>query len=150
MAVNAKGVFLGCKYAIRQMLSQDLLPSADGEPDRGWIVNVASVQAMVGYFGTPSYCASKAACLNLTRQVALDYAEDRIHVNAICPGFLHTSMTQNLQSKPNVLQKISDAHPLGGMGRPKDVARVAVMLASDDARWITGTGLPVDGGYLLH
>lgn len=145
MAINAKGVFLGCKYAIRQMLQQDNLP---GEKDRGWIINIASVQGLVGYYGTPSYCASKGAVVQLTKQVALDYAKERIHCNALCPGFLKTTMTRNLQSDPTLLEATNKSHPFGGMGEVGDVARAAVFLASDDARWITGVPLPVDGGYL--
>ncbi|KAI9690795.1 MAG: hypothetical protein M1822_008414 [Bathelium mastoideum] len=146
MAINAKGVFLGCKYAVKQMLlGQE--PRA-GEKDRGWIVNTASVQGLVGYYGTSSYCAAKGAVVQLTKQVALDYAPHRIHCNALCPGFLRTTMTQNLQSNPEELKKISDAHPFGGMGIVEDVAKAAVFLASDDAAWVTGVPLPVDGGYL--
>ncbi|OCL05655.1 dehydrogenase with different specificitie [Glonium stellatum] len=148
MAINAKGVFLGCKYAISQMLQQEPLPASNG--DRGWIINTASVQGMVGYFGTPSYCASKGAVVMLTRQIALDYGPDRIHCNALCPGFLKTAMTQNLQSDEAALQTINAAHPFGGMGEPEDVARVAVFLASDDARWVTGVPLPVDGGFVCQ
>lgn len=95
-----------------------------------------------------SYCAAKGAVVQLTKQVALDYARDRIHCNALCPGFLKTTMTQNLQSDPALLAETDKAHPFGGMGSVEDVARAAVFLASDDARWVTGVPLPVDGGYL--
>lgn len=120
--INAKGVFLGCKYAIRQMLKQDPLKQAKG--DRGWIVNTASVQGMVGYFGTrrcfifasrgliqqiwltsgfdkntASYCASKGAVVQLTRQIALDYGPDRIHCNALCPGCMLFDPRKNLYDR---------------------------------------------------
>ena len=154
MAINAKGVFLGCKYAIRQMLKQDPLRNLSAQdtspPSRGWIINTASVQGLVPYYGTPSYCASKGAAVMLTKQVALDYAENGIHCNALCPGFLQTSMTQNLRSQPEVLKEVSSKHPFGGMGKVEDVARMAVVLASDDVKWMTGVPLTVDGGYLLH
>lgn len=97
MSINVKGVFLGCKYGITQMLKQDLLP---GTKSRGWVVNTASVQGLVAYFNTPAYTASKGAVVQLTKQVALDYAPHRIHVNAIAPGFLRTIVTQNLQNDP--------------------------------------------------
>ncbi|KAF1987469.1 NAD(P)-binding protein [Aulographum hederae CBS 113979] len=148
MAVNAKGIFLGCKYAIKQMLQQDPLPGCNG--DKGWIVNTASVQGLVSYHCTPSYCASKGACVQLTRQVALDYGPDRIHCNCLCPGFLKTAMTQNLQNDPDLFRATNAAHPFGGMGVPEDVARAAVFLASADAAWVTGVPLPVDGGFLTH
>ncbi|KAK0268046.1 hypothetical protein LTR91_001574 [Friedmanniomyces endolithicus] len=146
MAVNVKGVFLGCKYGITQMLKQDLLP---GVADRGWIVNTASVQSIVAYHNTPAYTASKGAVAQLTKQVALDYAPHRIHCNAISPGFLRTVMTQNLQNDPAWFAEINKAHPFGGMGRTEDVAKAAVFLASEDASWITEVNLPVDGGYTI-
>jgi NAD(P)-dependent dehydrogenase (short-subunit alcohol dehydrogenase family) len=146
MAINSKGMFLGCKYALKQMLEQEQVHRS-----RGWIVNTASVQAMVPYYGTPSYCASKGAALMLTKQIALDYAKDLIHANALCPGFCETSMTMNLQGDPGSKSVIEGKHPLGGkLGNGDDVARAAVFLASDDAAWVTGVGLPVDGGYMLY
>lgn len=82
MRVNARSVFLGCKYATGQMLKQE--PHSSG--DRGWIINTASMLGLVGFQGCPSYCASKGAVVQLTRQVAIDYAQHRIHCNALCPG----------------------------------------------------------------
>ena len=80
--INARGVFLGCKYATGQMLKQE--PHANG--DRGWIINTASITGLIGFPGAPSYSASKGAVVQLTRQVAVDYAPHRIHCNALCPG----------------------------------------------------------------
>ena len=85
MAINTKGMFLGCKYALKQMLEQEKLYEA-----RGWVINIASILGLVAATGLPSYCASKGAAVLLTKQIALDYAADQIHVNAICPGFLET------------------------------------------------------------
>jgi NAD(P)-dependent dehydrogenase (short-subunit alcohol dehydrogenase family) len=161
LAINTKGMFLGCKYALKQMLEQgQMTPDLpvhgkdkdnDKSSSRGWIINTASVQGLVPYYGTPSYCASKGAAVMLTKQIALDYAKDLVHCNALCPGFLDTSMTQNLQSQEDVLQEIRGKHPLGEkLGNVEDVARAAVFLASDDAAWVTGVPLPVDGGYLLR
>lgn len=82
MTVNAKSVFLGCKYVIAQMLAQP--PHSSG--DRGWIINISSIYGLVGAGGIPAYCASKGAVTNLTRQISVDYAKDNIHCNAICPG----------------------------------------------------------------
>jgi NAD(P)-dependent dehydrogenase (short-subunit alcohol dehydrogenase family) len=146
MAINTKGMFLGCKYVLKQMLEQEQIHRS-----RGWIVNTASVQGLVPYYGTPSYCASKGAAVMLTKQIALDYAKDLIHANALCPGFLETSMTQNLQGDSENKKDIESKHPLGGkLGSVEDVARAAVFLASDDAGWVTGVPLPIDGGYLLR
>lgn len=146
MAINAKGVFLCNKYAIIQMLKQSILP---GHQDRGWIVNTSSVQGLVAYHNTPAYTASKGAVAQLTKQVALDYAKDRIHVNAICPGFLRTTMTQNLQNDPVKQAEIDNAHPFGGMGTVEDVAKAVLFLASDDVGWVHGVNLPVDGTFTL-
>jgi NAD(P)-dependent dehydrogenase (short-subunit alcohol dehydrogenase family) len=77
----------------------------------------------------------------------VDYGSHRIHANALCPGFLRTVMTQNIQNDEAALAEINRAHPFGGMGCPEDVAKAAVFLASDDAGWVTGVALPVDGGY---
>jgi len=142
MAVNAKSVFLGCKYGIAQMLRQDLRSSGD----RGWIINMSSIYGLVGGYYTSSYCASKGAVSNLTRQVALDYAESRIHCNAICPGYTETSILLNTIKQHN-REDIQAKHPLRGIGSPEDLAGAAIFLASDEARWITGVCLPVDGGY---
>ena len=155
MAVNTKGMFLGCKYALKQMLAEGGGGNGNGQQQkyssRGWIVNVASVQGLVPFYGTPSYCASKGAAVMLTKQIALDYAGDLIHCNALCPGFLNTGMTQNLQSQEEELKEIEKKHPFGGrLGNVEDVARAAVFLASDEANWVTGVTLPVDGGYLLR
>ena len=147
MAVNAKGIFLGCKYALRQMLEQPKVYRS-----RGWVLNTASIQGLVPYYGTPSYCASKGAVVMLTKQIALDYASDSIHANALCPGFLETSMTQNLQGEVETKREIESKHPFAGgkLGSVGDVARAAVFLCSDDAGWVTGVPLVVDGGYLLR
>ncbi|KAL0256099.1 hypothetical protein SLS55_008491 [Diplodia seriata] len=143
MRINARSVFLGCKYAIAQMLKQE--PHESG--DRGWIVNISSIMGLIAGPQNPSYCASKGAVSSLTRQVALDYAEHRIHCNAICPGYIQTAIfretTQNLTPWDVLVKR----HPFGGPGHAEDVAKIAVTLASDDASWMTGTNIPVDGGF---
>ncbi|KAE8377560.1 hypothetical protein BDV26DRAFT_304852 [Aspergillus bertholletiae] len=147
MRVNTKSVFLGCKYAIAQMLQQE--PHSSG--DRGWVVNISSVWGLVGGPRTPAYCASKAAVANLTRQIAVDYAPDRIYVNAICPGVIRTAMIREVEkSSPSLLEDLRRRQPFNGFGQPDDVARMAVVLASDDASLVTGVALPVDGGFTAH
>ena len=111
-----------------------------------------------------SYCASKGAVSNLTRQMALDYAPDNIHINAICPGCKSTCsrigyIFSNTSPDPQTAifketttnltpwEDLKRRHPLKGPGMPEDIARIAVVLASDDASWVTGVCLPVDGGY---
>jgi len=147
MRVNLRGVYLGCKYACGQFLKQDL----DRSGRRGWIVNVSSMLGYVGIKGgTAAYCASKGAVLNLTRQVAIDYAKDRIHCNALCPGFTKTAMTQENYENEAVNAEMISTTPWGEWGTAADVAKGAVFLATDDSAWVTGVGLPVDGGYLAQ
>ena len=144
IAVNTTSVFYGCKYATAQMLKQEPF---DSSGDRGWIINMSSIFGLVGFQRIPAYAASKGAVTNLTRQVALDYAKDRIHCNAICPGFVKTAIyadTSRHVGDPNLLDRL---HPFGGVGSPDDVAKAAVVLASDDASWISGANLSVDGCY---
>ncbi|EME47602.1 hypothetical protein DOTSEDRAFT_69521 [Dothistroma septosporum NZE10] len=143
MAANVDGVFYGVKYAAKQMMQQE--PLANG--DRGWILNAASVYGMVGTPGAPAYCTSKGAVSNLTRAAALDCAEHRIHVNAVNPGYVRTHMTDLMFSDQGVTSQVEQLHPWGRVGNPEDVARAYVFLASDDAQWMTGVNLPVDGGY---
>ncbi|KAI9039303.1 SDR family NAD(P)-dependent oxidoreductase [Aspergillus affinis] len=144
MRVNAKSVFLGCKYGTAQMLRQE--PHESG--DRGWIINMSSICGIIGTLDTPSYCASKGAVSNLTRQVALDYAADRIHVNAICPGYTQTAIFRDTTGGNLMgVEALQRKHPLKGPGLPDDIAKVAVVLASEDASWMTGACVPVDGGY---
>ena len=160
MRVNTRSVFLGCKWAGRQMMKQDPHPSGD----RGWIINTASTLGLVSLSGSVAYSGSKGAVVQMTKAVALDYAPHRIHCNAICPGckqkvstmkeryspsaVTKTSMTQSLRDDPPTLQFLNDAHPFKGLGEPEDIAKVALFLASDDASWMSGAALPVDGQCL--
>ncbi|PYI01161.1 NAD(P)-binding protein [Aspergillus sclerotiicarbonarius CBS 121057] len=144
MRVNAKSVFLGCKYATAQMLKQT--PHLSG--DRGWIINTSSVMGtVVAGPAIPAYCASKGAVSGLTKQLALDYAPHRIHVNAICPGYTQTAFLKQTPENSVPWEDVKRMHPFNGLGHPDDIARLAVVLASDDANWVTGVLLPVDGGY---
>ncbi|KAJ5649377.1 NAD(P)-binding protein [Penicillium longicatenatum] len=146
MKVNAKSIFLGCKYAITQMLAQE--PHSSG--DRGWIINMSSIMATIAgktILIKASYCASKGAVGSLTRQVALDYAADRIHVNAICPGYTQTAIFTDAMAAGMSLEDMQRKHPFNGPGKPSDIAKIAVVLASDDASWVTGAAWAVDGGY---
>ncbi|KAF2472935.1 putative short chain type dehydrogenase [Lindgomyces ingoldianus] len=143
LAVNLKGVFLGCKYASKQMMGQD--PGPNG--DRGWIINLASVLGLGGTPKSAGYTSSKHGVMGLTKSAAWDCAPHRIHVNAICPGYTASSMTKTIFDQPDVKSQIEAMHPFRGLGEPEDIARAALFLASEDSSWITGIGLPVDGGY---
>lgn len=142
MAVNGKSVWLGCKFAIRQMLAQE---PVDGS--RGRIVNIASIGGLVGLAAEPAYCAAKGAVVNLTRQLAVDFASERINVNAICPGFLATAMVRPFLDDPELNKVLHEKSPWPELGTAEDVAKAAVFLSTDDARWATGTLLTIDGGF---
>jgi hypothetical protein len=143
MAVNAKGVFLGCKYALQQMLAQ---PDHD-QPSRGKIINIASIGGLVGLAAEPAYCASKGAVVNLTRQIAVDYAPERINVNAICPGFLATAMVRPFLEDPELNKALHENSPWPNLGTAQDVADATLFLASEESRWVSGANLAVDGAY---
>lgn len=140
-AVNVKGVFFCTKHAIPH------LRQAGG----GSIINLSSIYGLVGAGDVPPYHASKGAVRLMTKNDALIYAKDKIRVNSIHPGFIWTPMVENFlegASDPEAGRRATDAlHPLGHMGEPDDIAWGAVYLASDEAKFVTGTELVIDGGY---
>lgn len=144
MAVNAKGVFLGCKYAVRQMMAQ--IPRANGA--RGQIVNIASVGAERGLLLEPAYCASKGAALTLTKQVAADFGPHHIRVNAILPGLIQTSMSREPLSDEKIVEHLRQSNTFPRFGTVQDVANAAAFLVSDAAGFVNGTAFAVDGGKL--
>lgn len=147
MAVNVKGVYLMCRYAIPYMTHTDLASGARGG---GCIINLASVWGLVGGTGVAAYCASKGAVVLLTKAMALDHAPQNVRVNCICPGSVDTPM---LASEMGVSGGVAQArprfaarHPMNRICTPEEVARAALYLASDDASFVTGTSLVIDGG----
>jgi len=126
-----------------------LLPKMAGRKG-GVIVNIASVNG-VRYFGNPAYSAAKAALINLTQSVASEYGRHGIRCNAILPGSVRTdNITWKIRQErdPDVFRKLAKWYPLGRVAEPDDVAKAVSFLASDDAGYITGVALPVDGGLL--
>ncbi|NKB66665.1 MAG: glucose 1-dehydrogenase [Candidatus Latescibacteria bacterium] len=112
----------------------------------GAVVNIASVNALAA-FTQMAYSAAKAGIVNLTQNMALSYGPHQVRVNAISPGTIHTPIwDQFLRRDPKILQRLSRWYPLGRIGRPEDVAQAALFLASDEAAWITGQNIVVDGG----
>lgn len=150
--VNVKGTYLCSKYAIPHMARRK----------GGSIVNVGSIVSFVALDGpkglAPAYVASKGAVLQLTRALAVRHARDGIRVNCVCPGFIETSMVEVAlagmadtdEGREAIRQGGAAAHPLGRFGRPEEVANAVLFLASDEASFITGSPLHVDGGYLAH
>jgi NAD(P)-dependent dehydrogenase (short-subunit alcohol dehydrogenase family) len=131
---NAKGVFLMCKHAVPAMLNSG----------GGSIVSTASIAALVGGPVLHIYSANKAAIISLTRSVAATYGRKGIRANTICPGFVRTDMVARLGEK--VLEAGERMSLLGRGAEPLEIARAALFLASDEASFITGVALPVDGG----
>ncbi|KAI4167970.1 MAG: hypothetical protein LQ343_006764 [Gyalolechia ehrenbergii] len=145
MKVNSRSVFLGCKFAIAQFLSQ---PIQHASASRGWIINTASMLGLVGLKPSAgAYCASKGAVVLLTKQIAVEYGVDKIHCNALCPGYLKTPMTAPIYEDKETRDGINALTPWGDWGSADDVAKCAVFLASDDAAYVTGLPLVIDGGY---
>jgi len=140
-SINVTGVFLCCKSVIPAMQSQG----------GGAIVNTASSAGLVGLRNLAAYTASKGAVLQFTKNLALDYAVDHIRVNAICPGVTATEMTmQIIDDDPDPIAaraRFDRVIPRGTMAEPIEIARVALFLASDEASYMTGAAVPVDGGY---
>ena len=134
-AVNARGTFLCCKHAIPGMRSRG----------GGAIVNVASVAGLVGLKKRAAYCASKGAVIALTRALAVDHVDDRIRVNAVCPGTIDTPWVHRLvDGAGESLDALRARQPMGRLGTPEEVADAVVYLAT--AEFVTGTILTVDGG----
>lgn len=137
--VNVKGAFLMSKHAMPFLRER-----------KGCIVNVASYVGLVGFANTAAYAASKAALVNLTRTLALDHAREGVRVNAVCPGSVDTDMIREAWKKFGDVEEAkrvwAEKHPLGRIARAEEVANAILFLASDEASFITGVALPVDGG----
>ncbi len=144
--VNLTGTFLMAKHVLAQMLTQP--PRADGQ--RGSVVTVASIEGLEGTAGGSAYSASKGGVVILTKNMAIDYAGRGIRVNAICPGFIDTPMLASVfgPGMEATRADIEHEHKLGRrLGRAEEIASAATFLLSDDASFVTGHALPVDGGY---
>ena len=144
MRVNVKGVFLMSRAVLPAMIAQG----------GGALVNLSSITGVVGLPVRPAYSASKGAVAILTKQMAVDFGRHGVRVNALSPSFVITSinraMFDRMRAEGAPWERLLDQHLLRRLGEPRDVANAALFLASDEARWITGVVLPVDGGYTAH
>jgi len=143
-AVNVRGVYLGCKYAIPLMIAQG----------GGAIVNTASVAGLIGLPNRAAYCATKGAVVTLTKQIAVEYVGQRIRCNCICPGTVDTPWVGRLLAEsadPERLRaELVARQPMGRLGNAPEVAQAALYLASDEAAFVTGTALVIDGGLMAR
>ncbi len=137
--VNLKGTFLVCKHVLQRMLEQR----------SGSIVNLASIEGLEGFEGGSAYNASKGGVVLLTRNLAIDYGRRGIRVNCLCPGLIETAMTAGVFQPgfERLRERFVDAHQLGRAGQPEEVAAAALFLASDEASFVSGHALVVDGGF---
>jgi NAD(P)-dependent dehydrogenase (short-subunit alcohol dehydrogenase family) len=142
IGINLTGAFLFARAVVPAMMAQG----------KGVIVNTASISSFVAGGGGAAYTASKHGVLGLTRQLAFDYGKHGVRVNAICPGAVHTGMTNHLLTpegrNPHVDAAVAGT-PAGRWGTPTEIARLALFLASDDADFIHGAAYTIDGGWLL-
>lgn len=137
--INLSGVMHGTRAALPHLLESE-----------GAIVNVASIYGLVGGPGAAAYSAAKGGVVNLTRQVAVDYASEGVRVNSVCPGFVDTPMTEDYLDQDEFYEFVRDETPMNRVAEPDEIAGIVAFLASDDASYITGANIPVDGGWTAH
>lgn len=137
MSINVDGVFYASRAALPELLKT-----------KGAIVNVSSVSGLGGDWGMSLYNASKGAVSNLTRAMALDYGEEDVRVNAVCPSITRSDLTGGITGNDDLMKKFADRMPLGRAAEAEEVGDVIVFLASRDARFVNGVNLPVDGGIM--
>jgi NAD(P)-dependent dehydrogenase (short-subunit alcohol dehydrogenase family) len=143
MSIDGRGMFLTCKYAIEAML----------ESGGGSIVCLSSISGMAGQSRQSTYGPAKFVATGLTKHLAVEWADKGIRVNAVAPGTIWTERVRSLPDEPGgteYIEEIKKQHPMGRLGEPEEVARAIAFLASDEASFITGAILAVDGGYLAR
>jgi len=140
MDINVKGAFFMIQRSLPEMLKQG----------KGKIINIASIAGEIGFPNAAAYCASKAAIQGLTKALAMELAPKGINVNCIGPGDVETPLNRHLLQDPVYLKSRIDQTPAGRVGQPKDIAPGAVYLASDEAEWVHGITLFIDGGLIIN
>ncbi len=137
--VDLRGVFLGSKRVIPEMVKQG----------KGKIINTASIAGLVGFDKMSAYCAAKGGVISLTREMALEYAPEKINVNCIAPGVIRTAMTEEKINDPETKKNLEKSTPFPRLGEPEDIAYAALYLASDESDFVTGETLVIDGGWTV-
>jgi meso-butanediol dehydrogenase/(S,S)-butanediol dehydrogenase/diacetyl reductase len=135
MGTDLDGVFFCCRAAMPELIKT-----------KGCVVNVSSVSGLGGDWSLSFYNAAKGAVSNFTRALAMDHARDGVRVNAVCPSLTRTGLTEDMYADPALMRKFAERIPMGRGAEPEEIAAVIAFLASDDARFVTGVNLPVDGG----
>lgn len=146
--INYKGTWLASRAVLSHMLQQQ--PHEEHPEQRGAIVNIASQLGIVARPAAAPYCASKAAVINMTRSDAIDYSQDGIRVNCVCPGVIATPMTTSSDELIQRLRPAIDIAPMKRMGTPEEVANVVLFLCSSQASFVQGHAMVVDGGYTIN
>jgi len=137
--VNLSGVMYGSRAAMPHLNAAD-----------GCIVNVASIFGLVGGPGAPAYSAAKGGVVNFTRELAVDYAGEGVRVNSVCPGFVETPMTDDYLDEEQFYEFVRGQTPMGRVAEPDEISGIVAFLASEEASYITGANIPVDGGWTAH
>lgn len=140
MSIDLKGVWVCSKACIPEMLKQG----------KGKIINVASIAGIIGFEQSAAYCAAKGGVVNLTREMALDFASKAININAIAPGVIDTDMTKDFLTDEATKKSFLEKTPVGRVGTPDDIAYGAVYLASPESDFVTGHILVIDGGWTIR
>lgn len=140
MNIDAKGVFLTSKAVLPHMFKQQ----------KGKIINIASIAGLFGFEQSAAYCAAKGAIVNLTKEMALDYAPKGINVNAIAPGIIESEMTKPMLTNAEAKNGFIEKTPVGRIGIPEDIAYAVVYLASDESDFVAGQTLIIDGGWTIR
>jgi len=138
--IDLTGVFYGCKAALPLLIARG----------GGAIVNTASISGLAGDYSFAAYNAAKAGVINYTRALAIDHARDGVRVNAVCPGPVDTPIISGINQMPGVRELWNECVPMGRFARPEEIANVVAFLASDEASYVTGAAIVVDGGVTAH